>query len=49
MVKAGIATVEERTKISVKDYLGFGALTLPLQTKTYSKYKYYGEVNESGK
>jgi hypothetical protein len=27
MVKAAIATVEDRTRISVKDYLGFGALT----------------------
>ncbi len=26
-VNAGIATVENRTRISVKDYLGFGALT----------------------
>ncbi len=27
MVKAAIATVEGRARISVQDYLGFGALT----------------------
>ncbi len=43
-----MATVEKRTKISVKDYLGFGALTLPLQTKTKLYIEYYGELNKSG-
>ncbi len=43
-----IPTIEKRAKISVKDYLGKGALT-PLQTKTDSNHKYYGEQNTDGK
>ncbi len=40
--------VEKRARISVKDYLGKGALT-PLQTKTDTMGdKYYGELDESG-
>jgi hypothetical protein len=47
-LKEKIATLEKRANIKVKDYLGGGALHTPLQTKTYSHYKYYGEVNSDG-
>ncbi len=48
-LEANIATLEQRAKINVKDYLGFGALQTPLQTKTFSNGKYYGELNADGK
>ncbi len=44
-LKELIPTSEKRAKISVNDHLGKQPLTLPLQTKTYSNNKYYGEVN----
>ncbi len=47
-VKEFIATVEKRAKISVNDHLGKQPLTSPLQTKTNSNFKYYGEVNADG-
>ncbi len=42
-------TVEKRANIKVHDYLGFGAIHTPLQTKTYWWGKYYGEVDADGK
>ncbi len=47
-VREGIATIEKRANIKVKDYLGGGALHTPLQTITYSISKYYGELNADG-
>ncbi len=47
-IREKIATVEQRAKIYVKDYLGFGPLNKPIQTKTYPDYKYYGEFNADG-
>ncbi len=44
-----VDTVEKRAKISLNDYLGKQPLTSPLKTKTDSDWKYYGEVNASGK
>ncbi len=41
-IKEFIPTVEKRAKISVNNYLGFGALHTPLNTKTGSGYKYCG-------
>ncbi len=48
-LKARLAAVEQRTKISLNEYLGKQPLTSPLQTLTKKDYKYYGEVNGSGK
>jgi hypothetical protein len=42
-----IPTIEKRAKISLKDFLGKGALK-PLKTKTFPASKYYGELNEYG-
>jgi hypothetical protein len=44
-----IGTVEWRAKMSVKNYLGFGTLTQPIQTYTDKNKKYYGELNSKGK
>ncbi len=48
-IKEFIPTIEKRAKISVSDHLGKQPLTSPLQTKTDSNYKYYGELNADGK
>jgi hypothetical protein len=48
-IKEFIPTIEKRAKISVKDHLGKQPLTSPLQTKTYSRNKYYGKLNADGK
>ncbi len=48
MVKERIATVEKRAHIKAKEHLGGGALHTPLNTKTDSYDKYYGELNADG-
>ena len=47
-IKEFIPKVEKRAKISVNDHLGKGDLTSPLQTKSETWRKYYGEVNSDG-
>ncbi len=42
-----IPTIEKRAKISLNIHLGKAIPTL-IQTKTFSNYKYYGELNEMG-
>ena len=44
-VKEWIATVEQRAKINVKDYLGFGAIDTPIKTCTQKSGMYCGEFN----
>jgi hypothetical protein len=48
-IKEFIPTIEKRAKISVNEFIGKQSLTSPLQKKTYSNSKYYGELNADGK
>ncbi len=49
LLKAAIAYVEKRAKISVKKHLDFGDLHTPLNTYTDEYDKHYGELNADGK